>query len=304
MGQAVRVQNTKFKQAVKIIAGVKSPAILSLPTKPNTPITDMQKSTWLIYGKKKVGKTSLAARFPGALIFSFEPGARELSVYNVEIPPGTRGNPGWNNFIKYIDLLEKTKHQFQTAVIDTGFEAYNRCLEYVCWQNGWDYPSEGKDRGIGWKKVSDEFHRQLLRMQQMTMGFVVLCHDKMIECETRAGQKFDMVVPKLSGQADDFFRATIANLCYYHFRDRERFLTIRGSDYIMAGVASETRFKTINGDDIYSIPMGSSSSEAYNNIVRAFENKQHESFENETMRYGDEEAARSIRKKATQKKKD
>jgi hypothetical protein len=294
MGQAVRL-----KQAMQIVnKSVSSTVQLSLPTTMNVPAMNMNKSSWLIYGKKKIGKTSLAARFPGALIVSFEPGAQELSVYKVDIPIGTKGNPGWTNFIKYVDLLEKTKHTFQTAVIDTGFEAYNRCLEYVCWKEGWDYPSEGKDRGIGWKKVSDEFRRQLIRLQQLNMGFVVLCHDKMLECETRAGQKFDMVVPKLSGQADDFFRATIANLAYYHFRASERFLTIRGSDYIMAGVASETRFKTVDGEDVFSIPMGRSSSESYKNLVLAFENKQHLSFENETMRYGEEEAARTVRQKA------
>ena len=294
--------STPMRRPMAVQVKPSFPAI-SLPTEKHIPVCDMNKSTWLIYGKKKIGKTSLAAQFPGGLVFSFEPGTEELSVYKVDIPGGTKTNPGWKNFIAYIDLLEKTKHNFKTAIIDTGFEAYNRCLEFVCWKEGWEYPSEGKDRGVGWKKVSDEFRRQMLRLQQMNMGFVTICHDKMIECETRAGQKFDMVVPKLSGQADDFFRATIANLAYYHFRDRERFLTIRGSDYIMAGVASESRFKNAQGEDIYAIPMGINSKVAYTNIVRAFDNKQNCTFENETMRFAEEEAARSIRIKLATKKK-
>jgi hypothetical protein len=280
---------------------------LTLPTQKNNPIVSLNRSSWLIYGKKLIGKTELAARFGRALVISFEPGASELEIYNVDIPIGSKTFPGWNHFVKYVDLLEKDKlnaiPKFETAVIDTGFEGYNRALEYVCWKEGWSYPSEGKDRGVGWKKVGDEFRHQLIRLEQLGMGIVIVCHDKMIEQETRSGQKFDMVVPKLSAQADDFFRATIQNIGYYHYRGGERYLTIRGSDYIVAGVRSSNHFRTVSGEPIYSIPMGNSPDEAYENFVRAFNNDQEISFFDETKRFADEEIARSIRRKVELKMK-
>jgi hypothetical protein len=306
------IQRPKTFTIVKGDTPVIRPSVgsgLVLPTEKRVPVNTLELSRWLIFGKKKIGKTDLASQFPGALIVAFEPGTEELDVFDIPIPPqGILPNtstivPGWKFFTNYIDLLEHTKHQYQMIVIDTGFVSYNRCLEYVCWENGWAYPSEGKDRGIGWRKVSDEFANQLTRIEQMKMGVIVICHDKMLEQQTSSGSKFDIVVPKLSSQADDFFRATIQNVGYYHYRGHERYLTIRGSDYIMAGVGSKTRFRTPEGLPIYSIPMGNSAEEGYQNFLTAFNNQQLTTFESETARFADEEYARSVRQKAEQKAK-
>lgn len=273
-------------------------ANLVLPTVKSAAITVLGVISWLIYGVKKIGKTSLAVHFPDSLLFCFEPGAKALEAFKVDIP-------SWAYFLKYIELLEREFKagtlRFKTFIIDTGFEAYARCLEHVCKELGMKYPSEGKDRGIAWNQVSTEFRRAHNRLCALGMGMVILCHDKMIECETRAGQKFDMVVPKLQSQSDDYYRATVDNLVYYHYRDKERFLTIRGSDYMMAGVASETNFKTVDGIPVYAIPMGNSSEEAYQNVIDAFNNLQNESFEEESKRFEDEALAASMRKKLKEK---
>ena len=277
---------------------------LVLPTEKRQPISNLELSRWLIFGKKKIGKTDLASQFPGALIVAFEPGTEELDVFDIPIPPqgclpGTTTTvPGWKFFTNYIDLLEKTKHQYRMIVIDTGFVAYNRCLEYICFENGWEYPSDDKQFGSGWFKVAKEFSTQLTRIEQLQIGVIVICHDKLLEQQTSSGSKFDIVVPKLSSQADDFFRATIQNVGYYHYRGHERYLTIRGSDYIMAGIGSKTRFRTPEGLPIYSIPMGNSAEEGYQNFLAAFNNEQLTTFENETTRFADEMHAQSIRHKA------
>jgi len=271
---------------------------LSLPTEMHLPTNDLSKQSWLIYGRKKIGKSSLAAQFPGSLNFSFEPGSEEIKLFKVDIPIGTKLEPGWKYFVKYIDLLEKTKHNYKMAVLDTGFEAYNRCLEYVCTTRNIPYPKHD-DFGDSWNAVKTEFRMQHTRLKQMGIGLIIICHDKMKQDETPAGQKFDYIIPNLSAQADDLYRGIIANVGYYHYREKQRFLIIRGTDYIMAGVASgDERWRTKSGDPVYSVPMGTNAQQSYANLLRAFNNQQTESFEDETKRFADEEKAFSIRKKA------
>jgi hypothetical protein len=82
----------------------------------------------LIYGTKKIGKTSLAAQFPDALFMMFEPGGKALSIYQVDCST-------WSNALGYLDLLEAQKKagtlKYRTIVLDTGFEAFQKCFEYI-----------------------------------------------------------------------------------------------------------------------------------------------------------------------------
>lgn len=265
---------------------------LSLPDTREEPEGRMEKLTWMIYGPKKIGKSSLANQFPRAFHFGFESASRSIRAYRRDVP-------SWKHFMGYIDLLEKQPGKFNTAVIDTGFEAYNRCLEFVCEKEGMAYPSEGQDRGAAWKRVSDEFRRQLIRLHVTGMGIIVLAHDKNLESETRAGQKFDQVIPKLSSQADDFFRATIDNVIYMHKRGDDRWAQIAGTDYIFAGVSygEGEHFMTTNGEAITAVPMGRSPAEAFALLAKAFNNEQVDSYAMETETTNVEGMQASIRDK-------
>jgi hypothetical protein len=144
----------------------------------------------------------------------------------------------------------------------------------------------------------------------MGMGIIVVCHEKLKESETVGGQKFDQIIPDLTGQADTYYRAAIDNVVYMHKRGRQRFLVIRGSDYCMAGIgfSPSEHFGTPDGAEISAIPMGNNPQEAFENFKSAYHNEQCEPFEDETKRFEDEEIAKSIRKhlkkaqKATQRK--
>ena len=58
---------------------------LTLPTEKSKPSSRLGDYTWLIYGAKKIGKTSLVAQFPETLILSFEPGTKALEVFQTRI---------------------------------------------------------------------------------------------------------------------------------------------------------------------------------------------------------------------------
>lgn len=273
------------KLAKKKMAIVKKKTIttldLSLPTEKSVPEVDIAVYTNLIFGKKKIGKTTLTSHFPEAFHFMFEPGSKALSIYDRMVPT-------WEHFLGYIALLEEGNHKFKNAIIDTGAIAYDRCLEFICKKDGINHPSDKKDYGATWKKVSQEFERAHFRIISSGLGLIVIAHEKTEEIETRSGDKFDQIVPALSKQADEYYAGTIDNIFYYHFVGGQRFLTIRGDEFIVAGTRCEKNFLNQDGEQIYKIPMGTSSEEAYNNLVAAFNNKQVKTYKPLTERKEEE----------------
>lgn len=277
---------------------------LTLPVSVTGVTGGMELSSWLLYGVKRIGKSSLASKFPGAIVFKFEIASQRVKSFNCDCP-------SWAHFLKYIDLLRAEKMKAGSAwarkfaVIDTPYEAYARCKEYVCKQNGITYTSDDRAFGGIWDKISAEFRRVHMELQSLGMGLCVVCHDELKECTTRAGQKFDMVIPKLSKQADDLYRAIIENVIYYHYRDKQRWMTLRGSDYIFAGVIGDEDdpvFMTPEGKKIYAVYAGETATEAYNNLKAAFECQQTETYADDTEQFEEESLAASIRAKAVQQK--
>ena len=272
-----------------------SEGVLELPTMLSVPSDNLGDYSWLIYGTKKIGKTSLAGQFEDALFMMFEPGGKALSIYQVDCS-------SWEKALGYLALLEKQCKQgllkYRTIVIDTGFEAFQKCFTFVCDKENIEYPrmdNFGKD----WRKIGNEFRSFHNRIAGLSVGLVVLCHEKLKESMTRTGNKFDMVTPNLSSVADDYYRATIDNVAWYHYRNRERFLLIKGSDYALAGTAVQSNkcFLTVAGEQIHAIPMGDSAEGGFNFIKRAFANKQKLTYREDTEKFLEESVKTSVHKK-------
>ena len=274
---------------------VRAVGALALPTEKNEPSEDMGDYSWLIYGAKKIGKSSLAAQFPDALFLMFEPGGKALRTYQADCAT-------WKHALGYLDLLEKEADKgalrYKTIVIDTGFEAYQKCFAYVCKEANIEYPRE-ENFGKDWKKIDTEFRNFHNRIAGLGVGLVVLCHENLKESQTISGNKFDMVVPNLPKAADSYYRAVIDNVCWYHYRARQRFLLIKGSDYAMAGTAvqADEYFLTTSGQPVFAVPMGSSPQRAYELLKNAFQNGQAETFEKETTQFTDDAVKNSVNKK-------
>lgn len=287
----------------KIVATKKKSAIqslnLSLPTERSVPSTNLRDYTNLFYGKKKIGKTTLSSHFPDTIHFMFEAGSKALAIY-------ARIVPSWEHFLGYINLIEndfkKEKLRFKNAVIDTGAIAYDRCLEYICKREGINHPSDLKDWGANWKKISQEFERAHTRLSACGLGLLVIAHEKTDEIELRDGKKYNKIIPALSGQAEDYYAGAIDNIFYYEYVGDKRFLTIRGSQFVVAGTRCENNFLTPDGEEIYRIPMGKSSKEAYNNLLDAFNNKQIETYKPETKRKEEKEIVVAKKKNTKIKK--
>ncbi len=274
----------------------------TLPSAPIEPRDDLSVYSYLIYGQKKIGKTTLASCFPDALFFMFEPGAKALRVRWVDCST-------WKDAVGYLSALEATPadKRPKTVVIDTGFEANLKCMRYICDKENIDYPREdnfGKD----WDKIKRELRGFHDRIFALGIGLVVLCHETVKEQQTFTGQKYDQVVPLLQKATDEFYRAAIDNVWWYHYRGKQRFLQIRGTDHAMGGTALQANrfFNTPTGEIVYAIPIGSDPAGGMKAIENAFHNHQMKSYKDDTEQSSDravkESVAEKIRKESRKRR--
>lgn len=232
--------------------------MITLPTEKTKIETDLSKYTIFIYGREKIGKTSLAAQFPDACFLMFEPGAKSLEIYRIDIN-------SWTEFVEAIKLLKASK-KFKTIVIDTVDIAFKYCSDYFCKKLAITHPSE-EDWGKAYAMIKDEFQTWLSILSKLDRGIILLSHAQDREVKRLEGT-FDQANPTLSKQGRGVVEPMVDIWGYYFYLNKERYLQIRGNEEVAAGCRLTENFIGIN-----KISMGNSSREAYKNFISAFENK-------------------------------
>lgn len=291
----------------------------SLPTAKSVPSENMNDYSFLIYGRKKIGKTSLGGRREKTLFFMFEPGAKAQEIYKV--PEKGDCFTDWSDVIGYVKQLAKGGHDFETVIFDTGRPAYDLCLKYYCEKNGISHPGEQKDFGASWAGVAQTFKDIHLQIAGAGMGFVVIGHEKWDTFTGADGKKYDRVTMNFPGACNDFYEGVIDVIAHYEYVGGERWLTIRGDETVVAGCRIENHFLTPKGEElwyelqkldpqkdeskyeeianalgeeqIYKIPMGNNPHISQKNLIRAFNNLQEKTYK---------EVEKTARKKSSKKK--
>lgn len=219
-----------------------TPGVLALPTRPKEPDTDLSHYTLLVYGREKIGKTTLFASFPEAVFFSTEPGTKGLRIFELNADDG--GVRNWDIFRQGVDLLEANPGQFKNVIIDTVDRAYDMCLDWVCRTRGIEYPgtdANGKeDYGKSWRAVKEEFTDQIHRILQTGRGVCFSSHANEVDIRSRNGESYTRICPSMSGQARKVIEALVDLFFYAEYvRDIDgntrRILICEGDETIWAG---------------------------------------------------------------------
>src|SRR5215211_4312392 len=85
---------------------------LALPVAPSTPSDRFQDYSTLLFGEKKIGKTSLAAKLPKTFFMMTEPGGKALSIHQAPVT-------SWKEYLGYVKLLKRDGGRFDTVCVDT-----------------------------------------------------------------------------------------------------------------------------------------------------------------------------------------
>lgn len=243
---------------------LKEKVVVSLPKEVSVPSDNLQDYTILLYGIKKIGKTSLCQYFKDCLYLMFEPGAKALAVHK-------RSPKNWTEFKEYVKLLEKDK-KFKTVVIDPVDRLFRICEKHVCQRMAITHPSEG-EWGKGWSAVREEFEEWVLgRLLHTGKGVIFISHAKDAEIKTRVGDVYHKVTSTMANQGKEVIEGVIDIWCHYRYDGEERVITIIGDDHTDAGHRLKEHFKYKDGSRIKNIPMGKSPREGFDNFITAFDN--------------------------------
>lgn len=167
-----------------------------LEIKPHEVSRDLSGYSVLFYGAPKSGKTTIASKFPGALILAFEKGFNTL--------PGVMVKPlnTWGEFKKVLVELKdpEVKKIFKTIVIDTCDLAYGYCEKYICDMN--DKDSIGEiPYGKGYSLCQTEFDECIRKVLQMNYGLVLISHSQDKTFTDEDGNEYNQIVPTLDKRA-------------------------------------------------------------------------------------------------------
>lgn len=202
---------------------------------------DLRGYTVFFYGEPKSGKTTIASKFPNALLLAFEKGYNALA--------GVMAQPvnSWAEFRKVLRQLkdEKVKEKFSTIVIDTVDIAYGYCEKYICANAKRSDGGFGVDAisdipfGKGYGMVAQEFDECLRNIVQMNYGLVLISHatDKVFVDES--GHEYNKIVPTLDKRATNIVSRLTDIIGYSRTVEQDgqnsTKLFIRGTERYMAG---------------------------------------------------------------------
>ena len=247
---------------------------IELPDEPTLASTRFEDYTWLIYGAKKIGKTSLVSQFNRPLFLLFEPGGKGLDLMSLSVPD-------WNHFLAIKAMLKKTPGKYNTVVFDTSDIAYDRAFAHYCKELGIDHPTD-IGYGKGWDAIKKGFRTEILDLANIPdLGIVFISHATEAEFIKIGGEKHTKIIPSLQNSPREFFSGFVDIIgCYIYYGD-ERFLTISGNEAMEGGQRAKKHFwvkgHEWDSDDpirVHSIPMGDTEEIAYANVLKAWHNKQ------------------------------
>lgn len=157
---------------------------------------DLKGKFILLYGRPKVGKTSMSASFPRNLIFATEVGYHAIAgIHAVDIDT-------WGTFKRRLRELEKAtiKNKFDTITIDTVSLLWDLCEKFICSQN--DVASLGDiPWGKGYDACKKEFHEALRKITLLGYGLVLICHSDIRVEKDDEGNEVEFVAPALNKRA-------------------------------------------------------------------------------------------------------
>ena len=167
---------------------------------PNIIDPSLRGKIFWFYGEPSTRKTSVASKFPNALLVATERGYKFINgVIAADIN-------SWNDMRQIYRQLkdDEIKAKFKTIVFDRADTLYDYCKEYICKTNGISDLGE-LAYSQGYTKARKEFNSIIKGIEGLGYGMVFITHDK-VDMEKVTKQDLENNAAKvLRGYADFIF---------------------------------------------------------------------------------------------------
>lgn len=242
---------------------------ITLPTKPHKPETNHHAYAYLIYGEKKIGKSSLSAEEKNSLIIQFDKPQIALPVMEIFVK-------NWRTMLATLKALEAKATEdafpYPMLVIDGTDVMYALCMDHVCKEEGVEHPTD-MPYGKGWAATRREFSNVVRRLLALPCGHIFIAHGTEIEIETHIGETKRRFVPRLAAQAEEIINGQVDAWFFYAYCGKRRVLITQGDEKIGAGHRIQGHFLTTEGKPVKAISMGTSAAMAYKRLLDGFYNR-------------------------------
>lgn len=169
---------------------------LILPTEKSPQISELAKQVILLYGRAKIGKSTLCSKFDNPLFIATESGLNQLEVFKVSVNT-------WEKFLEACSEIAKGQHKFKTIVIDTVDNLVTFCSDYICRTHDINHPAD-LPHGKGWNFVTVELQRALAKLSMLPYGLILVSHCDTEEIETKT-KKYNRFTISISGKNRGIF---------------------------------------------------------------------------------------------------
>lgn len=222
--------------------------------KPHKVSRDLTGKSFLIYGDRKVGKTTCASQFPKSIIFGFEKGWDDLDgVYAYPINSWKEALDLKKSLIQEAQEVKEGKRAettFTTVVIDTVDIAYDFCEAFIVTKEGVDYLDETEAKR-GYRATSREFDKYFQEIVKAGYTLVCISHSTTKQVKEN-GRKYDKTIPTIPDRGF-LVVSRLVDVCgYATFEENpenpenpDRVLIMRGSKNLEAGARNRYMPKKI-----------------------------------------------------------
>lgn len=194
--------------------------VLPGPNDLNIPPDNLHDYVICLYGKKAIGKTTLASQFPGAIVGQLEEGRKNLKIRQYTL------DQGWNQTRDFIEACTEDD-TVETVVIDTIDKLYEQVLAYECDAAGITDPGDVDDYGATWRKIAVKMNEALNSVRDAGKGLVVLSHEQGRKVKVRSGEPYDEIEPSCQKAPRRWIEEACDIVLYYHYHEKERAISVR-----------------------------------------------------------------------------
>ena len=248
---------------------------MGLTKKLRTNKSKFGESTTLIHGQYGCGKTLLSAQYPKPYFLMFENNNDYQNILHHD------NITSWNQCAEIVQELLDGGHDFKTIVFDN----IDRFCDIACQHYIKEYNAANPKKkinsllDIGYGKAHETVENMIkIVLNPLVMdnrfGIIFISHTETRSIETFSGDTYDKLCPEIGfKRMRKYFFSEPANIFYYYFHDKVRYLKIVGDDTVMAKHRGIGHFMTKKGEAVINIPMKNSPQEAFKYLKGAYNNQ-------------------------------
>lgn len=256
--------------------------IIPGPTEFNVPPTQFNKFLKCYFGKKGVGKSTLASEEPNNLTFMFEPMRKNLRIRSIPMRKHTpeeiiNGAPdAWAMLMSSVDQIINDE-TIDNVTFDSIDIAYECKYASVCASHNIASPTDaGKGSADVWIEIRDTWASDTYKFLDSRLSLTLLSHLAVREDEQLDMAKVKVKQPSCSPACLKWIKQACDFVFYYGEINKEKIIQVRddtGMSEIASGV--EGRFLQPNGQPLTFLPMPALNGHinGYQTLVKAFNNE-------------------------------